>query len=91
MKLYTMCCLGLALVALGGCATPSLEKYAEAANELDPDCYKNVHIQVTPFVLMGYVVPVVGGTYDKVCNPEKAPATVPAPLSVGQVLGGQPR
>lgn len=73
MTLRTLILAGCAL-ALTGCQTFSLEDYAAAANELDPDCYKNVHIDVKPLLLPGWIVPVVSGSYDKVCNADKAKA-----------------
>jgi hypothetical protein len=65
----------LACLALAGCQSFSLEEYAAAANDLDPTCYKNIHLEVTPIVMGVWVVPVIGGRYDKVCNPgQNAPA-----------------
>lgn len=62
-------------VALCGCASFDLAAYAEAANQLDPGCYKNVHLDVRPLLLPGWVVPVVSGTYDKTCNPDQGTAS----------------
>lgn len=72
---------------LAGCATPSLEQYAKAANDLDPGCGKRVHLSVTPVIVGAWVVPVVGGTYDKSCNPDQfgpsaSPPVITAPSPV---------
>lgn len=63
-----------ALVALTGCATQSFERYAEAANKLDPGCKKSVHIEVRPLLIFGWPVPLVSGTFDKECPGEGSPA-----------------
>jgi hypothetical protein len=73
----TLLLAGCAL-ALAGCQTFSLEDYAKAANDLDPNCYKNVHLEVTPIVMGVWVIPVIGGRYDKVCNPGQ---NVPVPAA----------
>lgn len=70
----------------GGAA--GLTDLVKAANDLDPGCYKSVHVTATPMMLFGWAVPVFGGTYDKVCNPDKA-----APkraLQAGQILPATP-
>jgi hypothetical protein len=69
--------LAAAAVSLSACQTFTLEDYAKAANDLDPNCYKNVHLEVTPVLMGPWVVPVIGGRYDKVCNPGQN-APVPA-------------
>jgi hypothetical protein len=60
-------------LALGGCATTSFADYAAAANDLDPGCFKDVSIQATPILIFGWPIPVISGTYRKVCNPDQAP------------------
>ena len=67
----------LASLALASCQTFTLEEYAKAANDLDPTCYKNIHLEVTPIVMGVWVVPVIGGRYDKVCNPDQAASPSP--------------
>jgi hypothetical protein len=70
-------------IALAGCATPSLEQYAKAANDLDPGCGKRVHLSVTPVIVGAWVVPVIGGTYDKSCNPDQFNPSPPTPTNAG--------
>lgn len=80
-----------AALALSGCSTFDLMEYANAANELDPGCYKDVYVDVRPLLLPGWVIPIASGHYRKVCNPDQAPATGPAPqvqpLTPGRVVG----
>lgn len=64
--------LGAAL-ALSGCATAfDPAKFAAAANDLDPNCYKHVEITVTPMLVFGWAVPIPSGRYVKTCNPDQA-------------------
>lgn len=71
-----------ACALLAGCQSFSLADYAEAANDLDPGCYKDVDVRATPMVIMGWVLPVVSGSYRKVCNADQAPAGAPGPQAV---------
>lgn len=65
----------LAGLALSGCATDPaklLGAYTEAANTLDPDCGKKIHLDLRQREIVGWplAVPEITGTYDKVCHPE---------------------
>lgn len=71
-RLPMLAILALAAVTLAGCITPSFTDYAKAANTLDPGCYKDVQIQAVPVLVFGWPIPVVSGTYRKVCNAEQA-------------------
>lgn len=79
----------IALAAAGllasGCATTSFAEYAKAANELDPGCFKDVNVQATPILLFGWPIPVISGSFRKVCNPDQAPAQA-APVAPGGLL-----
>lgn len=66
-----------ATLVMTGCATTSFADYAKAANDLDPHCFKDVNIQATPVLIFGWPIPVVSGTFRKVCNPEQAPKDAP--------------
>jgi hypothetical protein len=82
---------GLALaLGLGGCQSFSLEDYAKAANTLDPECGKKVHLELTPIIMGFWVIPVIGGSYDKSCNPDQFDGSQPsrAPLIPGKKVGG---
>lgn len=62
-------------LALSACAhDPAnlMKAYTEAANDLDPKCGKKVHVEMKQREIIGWpvTVPVLTGTYDKVCNPE---------------------
>lgn len=65
----------VAALLLGGCAhdpAKLIKTYTEAANELDPDCGKRIHLEMTQREIIGWpvTVPVITGTYDKLCRPE---------------------
>lgn len=71
--------LAAALVLTGchvsGCAhdpTKLMKAYTESANELDPNCGKKVHLRLEQREIIGWPItmPVLTGTYDKVCKPE---------------------
>lgn len=87
MKLK-MICVAAAAAALclsqTACATGDLAAVIKASDD-NPECYKNVHATVTPVMLFGWAVPLIGGTYDKVCHADKAPKA--APIAVGTVVG----
>lgn len=85
MKLRNLLVLAASALALAACETVNLEAYADASNKLDPDCYKNVNIKVTPVILGFWIVPVVSGDYQKTCNKDQAPGAAP-PLAVGHLI-----
>lgn len=85
MILRTLAVAAAALI-LSACQTASFADYAKAANDLDPGCYKDVQLQVTPILIFGWPLPVVAGTYRKVCNPEQAPQA--SLIRPGVVVGG---
>lgn len=80
--------IATACLALTACQHGlSLEEYADAANKLDPDCGKLVHVELIPMLMFGWVVPVVKGTYDKACHVEQFNRS---PVGVGSVIGAVP-
>lgn len=84
-KSIALAALALASMSLSACASTDVAALAQAANELDPGCYKNVDIRATPILLFGWPVPVVSVQYNKVCNPSQAKAEAPA---AGGVVAG---
>lgn len=79
-----------AVLSLGACSTVDLKGFAEAANELDPGCKKEVRATVTPVLLFGWPVPVISGEYYKGCNLEQGAGPQPLGLTAGSVLPGTP-
>lgn len=79
--LTAVCLLGLTLTLPACQSMGGLEGFVKAANELDPDCYKDVDIKITPMLLLGWAVPVPSGSYRKVCNPPAALVGLLAPGS----------
>ena len=78
--------LGFLALSLSACATADLASVIKASDD-NPECFKAVHATVTPVMLFGWAVPLIGGTYDKVCHADKAPK--PAPVVVGTLVGRQ--
>lgn len=82
--------LAAVCLPLVACQSVDLEAYARGANDLDPGCFKDVDVQVTPVFALGWVIPVVTGRYRKTCNPDQAIAPQPVVvrgLTPGQVVG----
>lgn len=71
--------LAIASGLLSGCASDpanfvkALDGYADAANKLDPDCYKKVHAEIMPLIMPWGPLPFLSGSYDKLCHPELGP------------------
>jgi hypothetical protein len=78
--------IAAAALSLGACQSFTLEEYAAAANDLDPDCYKNVDLKLTPVIMGFWIIPVITGEYQKTCNRDQGPQGGPA--NVGRVVTG---
>lgn len=75
LNVFALCSVALSLTA---CQT--FADYVNAANTLDPECGKRVHVEVVPFVTPVGVFPMVKeATYDKACNLEQF---TPSPANV---------
>lgn len=74
-----------AALGLSGCNTTDLAALINSSDS-NPECYKDVRVQVTPMMLFGYVIPIIAGTYVKTCHPEKASGAQPTFINPGQIV-----
>lgn len=79
-------CIGLSGCALNPEKTAKLlTAYADAANKLDPDCAKDLQVNLLPMLTPWGPVPFVTGSYRKGCHLEQFQNQ---PVKVGATLGG---
>lgn len=75
LRILTIATASVFAVSLAACAhdpAKLISSYTAAANDLDPDCGKKIHLELGQREMIGWPVPVpvITGTYDKLCKPE---------------------
>lgn len=76
---------------LGGCATGDPASWARAINTADKGpCYQDLRASVTPMMLFGFVVPILSGTYVKICAGNGKVAPPADGLPVGRIVAPPP-
>lgn len=77
-----------AALALAGCASLDLDKWAEATAKHGAGCYERKVVKVRPMLVFGWPVPLADYDYEMVCNGGERPASGQsvAVVQPGQVL-----